>query len=134
MFDITRYLTTGLKNSIQVKDNGSFSHNGPWKQVYNNTQVTRWHCGEFSSAEFTISVDFDTVNKEIIKCIVCNSVDYASLTVIGRNNLGNDLVELSVTVNQSYVDLIINPASTDYKGAKFIYTAQYFRNQNPLTL
>ena len=133
MFDITRYFTTGLKNSIQVKDNGSFSHNGPWKQVYNNTQVTRWHSGEFSSAEFTISVDFDTANKEIIKCIVCNSVNYAGLTVIGRNNLGNNLVELSVTVNQSYVDLIINPASTDYKGAKFIYTAQYFRNQNPLT-
>lgn len=133
MFDITRYFTDGLKRSIQVKDNGSFSHNGPWKQVYTDTQVARWHSGEFSSAEFTISVDYDTTRKEIIKCIVCNSADYASLTIIGRNNLGNNLVELSVIVNASYVDLIINPTDAVYQGSKFIYTAQYFRNQNPLT-
>lgn len=133
MFDITRYLTDGLKRSIQIKDNGSFSHNGPWKQVYTDTQVARWHSGEFSSAEFTISIDYDTSNKEIIKCIVCNSADYASLTIIGRNNLGNNLVELSAIVNASYVDLIINPADSVYAGSKFIYTAQYFRNQNPLT-
>jgi hypothetical protein len=133
MFDITRYFTDGLKRSIQVKDNGSFSHNGPWKQVYTDTQVARWHSGEFSSAEFTISVDFNTTNKEIIKCIVCNSADYASLVVIGRSNLGTALVDVSATVNASYVDLIVNPTDPAYEGAKLIYTAQYFRNQNPLT-
>jgi|SRR6056300_346408 hypothetical protein len=133
MFDITRYFTKGLKTSIQVKDNGSFSHNGPWKQVYTDTQIARWHSGEFSSAEFTISVDFSTTQKEIIKCIVCNSTDYASLVVIGRSNLGTNLVELSASVNSSYVDLSISPADALYEGAKFIYTAQYFRNQNPVT-
>lgn len=133
MFDITKYFTKGLKTSIQMKDNGSFSHNGPWKQVYENTLVSRWHSGEFSSAEFTISVDFSTTQKEIIKCIVCNSTDYASLVVIGRSNLGTNLVELSASVNSSYVDLTISPANALYEGAKFIYTAQYFRNQNPVT-
>lgn len=133
MFDITRYFTDGLKRSIQLKDNGAFTHNGPWKQVYTDTQITRWHSGEFTSAEFTISVDFDTANKEIIKCLVCNSADYASLVVFGRSNLGNNLVDISATVNASYVELIINPADPAYTGAKFIYTAQYFRNQNPLT-
>lgn len=132
MFDITRYFSKGLKSSIQLKENGSFSHNGPWKQVYENTQVSRWHSGEFSSAEFTISVDYSTTQKEIIKCIVCNSADYAGITIIGRSNLGIDLVELSVTVNSSYVDLLINPANQAYQGAKFIHTANYFRNQNPL--
>ncbi len=133
MFDITKYFTKGLKTSIQMKDNGSFSHNGPWKQVYTDTQIVRWHSGEFSSAEFTISVDFSTTQKEIIKCIVCNSTDYASLVVIGRSNLGTNLVELSASVNSSYVDLSISPADALYEGAKFIYTAQYFRNQNPVT-
>jgi hypothetical protein len=133
MFDITKYFTKGLKTSIQMKDNGSFSHNGPWKQVYTDTQIARWHSGEFSSAEFTISVDFSTTQKEIIKCIVCNSTDYASLVVIGRSNLGTNLVELSASVNSSYVDLSISPADALYEGAKFIYTAQYFRNQNPVT-
>lgn len=133
MFDITKYFTKGLKTSIQMKDNGSFSHNGPWKQVYTDTQIVRWHSGEFSSAEFTISVDFSTTQKEIIKCIVCNSTDYASLVVIGRSNLGTNLVELSASVNSSYVNLSISPADALYEGAKFIYTAQYFRNQNPVT-
>lgn len=133
MFDITRYFTDGLKRTIQVKDNVGFSHNGPWKQIYNDTLVTRWHSGEFNSAELTISVDFDTANKEIIKCLVCNSSDYASLVIYGRNNLGTELVRLSATVNSSYIDLVINPADPAYEGAKFIYTAQYFRNQNPLT-
>ena len=133
MFDITRYFTKGLKTSIQMKDNGSFSHNGPWKQVYTDTQIARWHSGEFSSAEFTISVDFSTTQKEIIKCIVCNSTDYASLVVIGRSNLGTNLIELSASVNSSYVDLSISPADALYEGAKFIYTAKYFRNQNPVT-
>jgi len=133
MIDIKKYFTNGLNRTIQVHNNGSFSHNGPWKQVYTDTQVARWHSGEFSSAEFTISIDFNTANKEIIKCIVCNSMDYASVAVIGRSNLGNQLVNLSASVNASYVDLIINPADSAYAGAKFIYTAQYFRNQNPLT-
>ena len=133
MIDITKYFTKGLKTSIQMKDNGSFSHNGPWKQVYTDTQIARWHSGEFSSAEFTISVDFSTTQKEIIKCIVCNSTDYASLVIIGRSNLGTNLVELSASVNSSYVDLSISPADALYEGAKFIYTAQYFRNQNPVT-
>ena len=95
-------------------------------------RLERWHAGDFCSAEFTISVDYDNANKEILKCIVAVGVDYANLMYFARSNLGNDLVELSVTVNQSYVDLLIT-AKTGYEGAKFIHTANYFQNQNPLT-
>ena len=132
MFNITNYFREGIKKTLLVRNNGASSHNGPWKQVYTNTQVERWHAGEFSTAEFTISIDYDNANKEILKCIVAVGVDYANLNVFSRSNLGNDLVELSVTVNQSYVDLLIT-AKTGYTGAKFIYTANYFQNQNPLT-
>ena len=131
MFNITKFFTTGLKNSVLVRNNGSFSYNGPWTQVYTNTQVARWHHGEFSGAEFTISVDFDTDNKELIKCLVCNGVGTVSHTIYGRNNLGNELVDITTTANDSHVDLIINPKS-GYEGAKFIYSASYYHNQNPL--
>ena len=132
MFKIANYFREGIKKTLLVTNNGATSHNGPWKQVYTNTQVERWHAGEFSSAEFTISIDYNNANKEIVKCIVAVGVDYANLSVVGRSNLGNDLVDLTVTVNQSYVDLLIT-AKTGYSGAKFIYTGNYFRNQNPLT-
>ena len=132
MFNIANYFKEGIKKTLLVTNNGATSHNGPWKQVYTNTQVERWHAGEFSTAEFTISIDYDNANKEIVKAIVAVGVDYANLSVVGRSNLGNDLVDLSVTVNQSYVDLLIT-AKTGYEGAKFIFTANYFQNQNPLT-
>ena len=132
MFNIASYFKDGIKKSLLVKNNGATSHNGPWKQAYTSTQVERWHAGEFCTAKFTVSVDFDNANKEILKCIVAVGVDYANLNVFSRSNLGNDLVELSVTVNQSYVDLLIT-AKTGYTGAKFIHTANYFQNQNPLT-
>ena len=132
MFKIANYFREGIKKTLLVTNNGATSHNGPWKQVYTNTQVERWHAGEFSSAEFTISIDYNNANKEIVKAIVAVGVDYANLSVVGRSNLGNDLIDLSVTVNQSYVDLLIT-AKTGYEGAKFIFTANYFQNQNPLT-
>lgn len=132
MFNIANYFKEGIKKTLLVRNNGATSHNGPWKQVYTNTQVERWHAGEFSTAEFTISIDYDNANKEIVKAIVAVGVDYANLSVVGRSNLGNDLIDLSVTVNQSYVDLLIT-AKTGYEGAKFIFTANYFQNQNPLT-
>ena len=132
MFNIANYFKEGIKKTLLVRNNGATSHNGPWKQAYSNTQVERWHAGEFSAAEFTISIDYDNANKEIVKCIVAVGVNYANLSVVGRSNLGNDLVDLSVTVNQSYVDLLIS-AKTGYEGAKFIFTANYFQNQNPLT-
>ena len=132
MFNIANYFKEGIKKTLLVTNNGATSHNGPWKQVYTDTQVERWHAGEFSTAEFTISIDYNNANKEIVKCIVSVGVDYANLSVVGRSNLGNDLVDLSVAVNQSYVDLLIS-AKTGYEGSKFIYTANYFQNQNPLT-
>ena len=132
MFDITKFLKNGLKNTLLLRNNTGFSSNGPWKQVYNDTLIARWHNGEFSSAEFTISIDFDTDDKEIIKCLVCNTPQTASLTIYGRNNMGNELVRLSAVVNDSYVELHIDPAAPAYEGAKFIYSVHYYHNQNPL--
>lgn len=131
MFDITKFFGKGLRNTVLARNNSAFSHNGPWKQIYTDTQAARWHHGEFSGAEFTISVDFDTDNKELIKCLVCNGVDTVSHSIYGRNNLGNELVEISAITNDSYVELIISP-KTGYEGAKFIYSANYYHNQNPL--
>ena len=59
MFNIANYFKEGIKKTLLVTNNGATSHNGPWKQVYTNTQVERWHAGEFSTAEFTISIDLN---------------------------------------------------------------------------
>ena len=91
--------------------------------------------GEFSSAEYTISVDLDNNDKELVKCLITVGLDIASVIIYARSNLGRNLVEITATVNDSYVDVILNPSaedSTATAGAKVIYTVQYFQNQNPL--
>ena len=69
MFNLSKFFNKGLKDSVLFLSNGAMSHNGPWKQVYTNTLLDRFHVGDFSSAEYTISVDYDkdnvpTINKK----------------------------------------------------------------------
>jgi hypothetical protein len=137
MLNITQYLKAGLQNTLLFRNNSGFSHAGPWKQVYGNMLLDRWHMGDFSSVEYTISADLDTDNKEIIKVLVTATRDLASLVVYARNRTSRDLINISAIVNNSHVDIIVTPAITDptgqNDGVKVIYTAQYFHNQNPLT-
>jgi len=141
MQNLKKYLTDGLKNTLLFRNNSGTSHNGPWKQVYTDTLLDRWHVGDFSSVEYTISADFDVNNKEIIKALVTATRDRASVVLYARNNTRNDILTLSATVNDSYVDIILNPVidieldpQTDFTGAKVIYTAQYFHTQTPLVV
>jgi hypothetical protein len=139
MIDITRYITTGLQNTLLFKNTTGTSHNGPWKQVYSDTLLDRWHVGEFSSVEYTISADFDVDNKEIIKVLVTASRDRASIVIYARNNTLNDILTITATVNDSYVDVVLNPVidagvGTNFTSAKVIYTAHYFHTQTPLVV
>ena len=145
MQNLKKYLTDGLKNTLLFKNNAGTSHNGPCKQVYTDTQLDRFHPGDFASVEYTISADFDVLNKEIIKVLVTATRDRASIVVYARNNTLQDILTVSATVNDSYVDVILNPiiitgdaeadiVAQDYSGTKVIHTAQYFHNQNPLVL
>jgi hypothetical protein len=142
MFNITKFFGIGANGSLLAKNNAAVSHNGPWKQAYPNTVIDRWHVGDFSSAEYTISTDLSMSNREIIKCLVVANVQTASIIIYARNNLGNDLLNVSVDVNNSYVEVSINPIEVTVNnqvtftsaGAKAIYTVQYFCNQQPLTI
>lgn len=135
MFNILKFFSQGRKDSILFKDNGALSHNGPWKQVYPDTLLDRWHIGEFSSAEYTISVDLGNNDRELIKCLVTAGLEVASVVIYARSRLSRNIINIDATVNNSYVDVILNPAaddSTPTAGAKVIYTVQYFQSQNPL--
>tara|TARA_B110000503_G_C7145768_1_gene412883 strand:- start:1074 stop:1511 length:438 start_codon:yes stop_codon:yes gene_type:complete len=145
MQNLKKYLTDGLKNTLLFRNNAGTSHNGPWKQVYTDTLLDRWHVGDFSSVEYTISADFNVDYKEIIKVLITASRDRASIVVYARNVTRNDLLTISATVNDSYVDVILNPMiiaedlereilAQDYTGTKVIYTAQYFHAQTPLVV
>ena len=139
MQNLKKYLTDGLKNTLLFRNNSGTSHNGPWKQVYTDTLLDRWHVGDFSSVEYTISADFDVNNKEIIKVLITATRDRAKVVVYARNNTLNNILTISATVNDSYVDVTLNPIidaelAINFTGTKVIYTAQYFHTQTPLVV
>ena len=130
MQNLKKYLTDGLKNTLLFRNNAGTSHNGPNKQVYANTLLDRWHVGNFCSVDYTIS---------------------ASIVIYARNNTLNDILTVTATVNDSYVDVILNPIivlaveedqdqgiseiiGQDYTGTKIISTAHYFHTQTPLVV
>lgn len=132
---LNRFFKQGQNNSLTVLNNGSFSYNGPWIQLYDNTVMDRWYVGDFSAAEYTIFTDLDTDRKELVKVLVVATVDTASVSIYSRNNTLQDLISIDATVNSSYVDVLVSPTADDSgipsSGSKVIFTAQYFYTQNP---
>lgn len=129
MFDITKFFTRGLRNTLLLKPGIHFSIKGPWKQIYTNTAIDRWYVGEFSSAEYTITIDADTENREIVKCLVAASPNDASVTVYGRSNTVVPLVTVDAQVNGSYVELLLT-ATEGKAGCKASFFANYYESHN----
>lgn len=133
MFNLLTYLAQGLQNTILVKGNSGFSYNGPFVRIEEETEIDRWYLGDFISADYTISIDLDQENKELVKCSITATVDDANLIVYSRNYTNKSLVNLRVLVNNSYVSLLATPAFPKAAGSKIIFTKQLFQTQTPLT-
>ena len=136
MFDVSKLFGKGDKNTLLMKNGLNFSYNGPSATVEEGLVLDRFHLATFCSAEYTISIDYDTNNKEIIRALVVGSPSNSSVTIYGRSNLGNDLVKLTSTVTDSFVELKLDPenktATTKYNGSKAIFKATYFQTMNAL--
>ena len=136
MFDVSRLFGKGIRNTLLLKNGLQLSYNGPYVVVGTDTIQNINSQIQYSKAEYTMSVDYDTNNKEIIKVLVSATPSNSSVTVYGRSNMGNDLVNITSTVNNSYVRIVLNPAqktpTTTYAGAKVIFSATYFQTQNAL--
>jgi hypothetical protein len=135
MIDISRHFTRGLHGTIRALNGANFSYAGPWTQVFENTEVDRWHVGEFFSAKYTIAIDYNTNKKEILECLLVAGPDHASVVVYGRSNLNQPLIDISASVNNSYVSLIATPLISeelDPSGCKLMFTADYFCTVNDL--
>lgn len=137
MLNFSSFFAQGLRSTLRVLNGINFSYKGPWVQVYPDTVIDEWYVGEFCSAEYTISVDYGTFEREIIKCLVVAGPSVANVVIYGRSNLGNNLVDLTATVDNSRVTLIANPAvtidgSTLFIGSKLIFSANYYYTSNEI--
>jgi len=132
MFNLSNFFAQGLNNTLLLRNNTTFSHNGPTTDLQPDTVLYKWFLREFSAGEFTISVDYDSRNKEIVKLLVTNTLDTASLVIYGRSFTRQELIDIEVRVNDSFVELVINPKANKIAGAKIQHTAHLFQSQTQL--
>lgn len=137
MLNFARYFLRGTNNTLRLQNGVNFSYSGPWIPLYAaDTLMDEWYLGDYMAAEYTIVVDSGSQRKEMIKAMVVASSYNASVTVFGRTNLNENLIDISATVDQSKVRIIVNPASSPdgstydnsslFLGGKIIYSATYY--------
>ena len=142
MINFAKFFFQGVKNTLRVQNGVNLAYKGPWVSVFPDTVLDEWYVGDFMAAEYTVVVDVGNFRKEMIKAIVVAGPDNAGVTVLGRTNLGENLIDLTVTINDSKLQLIMNPASsptdstydnsTLLLGAKAIFSATYYHTINEL--
>lgn len=123
----------GSKNTVRLNRSG-LAYGRPWVQVYADTILDEWYVGDFSSASYHITVEFDSNQKETMQVLVIARPGHASYTVFGRTSIQDELITISASVNSSKMILTANPASLAYTGAKVIFTASYSETITPLAL
>lgn len=138
MLNFTNYFARGLAGTLRLINGKNLSYKGPWVQVVNNnTEIDEFYLGEFMAADYTFVVDYSTLRKEMIKCFVVAGPSKAEITVYGRTNLDENLVNITAAVNDSRVTIYASPVvaadgSTTFTGAKIIFSAVYYETINEL--
>lgn len=126
MTDFTKYFGPGVKNTLFLKNGVNFYNRGPWRQIFENTEIDRWYVGDFAAAHYIVSIEFNSQKKETMSILVVARPDQASYTIYGRASIDDPLVTVSATVSDSYLSLKLSPIIPEYEGVRAIYFAQYF--------
>jgi hypothetical protein len=130
---LSNLFSKGLNNTILLPNQSSFSYKGNWVGVHYNTIMDQWHVGDFSSAIYQITVEFDSNEKEIMQLSVVARPERASASVFGRSSINQELIDISVTVVESLCKISVSPKSRTYVGAKLIFHATYAKTIHALT-
>ena len=120
----------GPRNTIKLQKDISFKN--PWIQIYSNTTIDTWYVGDFSSASYFITVEYDSNHKECMHVLVIARPAQATYSIYGRTSIDNQLVTLSATVSNSQLTLSAT-ANTGYSGAKLSFSVSYNETMQPLS-
>lgn len=134
MLNLTRFIDNGPKNTLRFINGSGLSHKGRWIPIYDNTEIDRFYVGDFSSANYTITVEYSSNKKETMQAMVCARPDQASVTVYAKTGIDDAIVVLSAEVNDSWFSLKASPADSTFAGAKLVLFANYVEAINPLAL
>ena len=132
MLNLTQYFIPGPQGTLALKAGTNFSYKGDHLQVHTNTEIDRWFVGAFTSANYFITVEFDSNQKESLQVMVVARPDHASFTVYGRTSVDDQLITVTAEVNNSWLSLKASPANAAYAGARISLFATYSETMLPL--
>jgi len=124
MLTFSDYFSQGPNSTLRIKSGTAWSHKGQWIQIFNNTEIDKWFVGDFSSADYTITIEYNSNVKETLKILLTASPNTVNILNYGRVGTASNVATFSVTVNNSYVTLLATAAS-EFQGAKLIFRANY---------
>jgi len=119
------FFSRGVHNTLLFKNGGQFLYKGPWTSVFKETEIDRWFVGDFASATYTITVEVDSNKKEVLQVLVVGRPNEANCVVYGRVAIDDELVDVTATVNDSYVSVRLSTKIDAFNGAKAIYHVAY---------
>jgi hypothetical protein len=134
MLNFTNFFKQSPQNKLSLKNNTQLAYKGSWVQIYPDTEIDRWYVGDYSSANYTITAEFDSNKKEVLQVLVVGRPDQATVTVYGRTSIDDSLINISAAVNNSYVSIIVNVTDTAFLGTKVIFFANYAETITPLSV
>ena len=134
MLNFTNFFKQSPQNKLSLKNNTQLAYKGSWVQIYPDTEIDRWYVGDYSSANYTITAEFDSNKKEVLQVLVVARPDQATVTVYGRTSIDDSLINISASVNNSYVSIIANVTDTTFLGTKVIFFANYAETITPLAV
>lgn len=136
MTQLNKYFIAGKDYTVKLKPGANISASGPWISVIGPTEIDRFYIGDFMGAEYTIAADYDADAKEVIKLIVAADIDAVTAISPTRATTNFELVDVSATINASYVSIIVTPkivGSSALDGVEVFFTATYLENNHSLT-
>jgi len=130
MSDFLKKLKTGLHGTLKFNNGVSLSHIGTVVAVTTNTSVDRFFVGDFSSAEYTITVDYSSNKRESMQVRVVARPFAASVSIVNRTMIDDEIITLSGTVTEAYFELTASVTNPAYANAKLTFFANYSQVAN----
>jgi hypothetical protein len=131
--NIANFFLKGLNKTLKLINGTNLSYAGPWVKVYPNTIIDSWYVGDFSTATYLLTVEYDSNKKEVMHVNVVARPNQASYTIYGRTSIDDELIILDASVNNSIFTLKASPTDTMFTGVKVTKLVFYGETINPLT-
>lgn len=103
-----------------------------WIQINAETIIDQWSVHRYSSASYTITVEYDSNQKEILQVIVIARPNSASFSVSNRAYITDKIVNVTTSIDYNTLSLKLTPRSSSYIGCKIWFTVDYANTTTPL--